>query len=274
MPGLAEHIRSSWEGEPERREWLAGSDNAGWIPAGRVSMLTGPGGEGKSRWALQLACAVAGDGSAGSEPRRVLPSDRGGEHADEDQGPVVTKGGRVAVIGWEDETAEAHRRIAWLAAGGLRAAGKLGDRLHYLDAAGAGFGPLWGPGEYGTGSPGGWTAAGHAVLAWLDQLARDREVPLRLVVIDPLAAAFGCKENDRAQVRPFLSHLNAWAARTGAAVLLVAHPAKGEEGRAGDLLRLDRLAQRRSSALDAEAGEGSSGREGTTADRPRPRADP
>ena len=45
-------------------------------------------------------------------------------------------------------------------------------------------------------------------------------------MLDPLAAVFGGNENDRALTRPFLAHLNAWAARTGAAVLLVAHPPK------------------------------------------------
>ena len=227
---LAEHTRASWKGKPEPRDWLAGSDMAGWLAAGRVSLLTGPGGEGKSRLALQLASAVAGDGEASGEARRVLPSDRRGAQADDDQGPVVNQGGRVAVIGWEDETAEVHRRIGWLGVGGLATALHLGDRLSYLDAAGAGLGPLWGPDTDGIVTPNSWTCDWRAVKAWLTKLSRDRAVPLRLVVIDPLAAAFGCNENDRAQVRSFLSRLNAWAGRSGAAVLLVAHPAKGEEG--------------------------------------------
>ena len=44
-------------------EWLVED----WLPSGRVSMLTGEGGAGKSRLALQLAAGIVtgGDGDGG-----------------------------------------------------------------------------------------------------------------------------------------------------------------------------------------------------------------
>lgn len=223
-PTLRDCIRSEWDGKPPPREWLAGSGRDGWLPAGRVAMLTGPGESGKSRLALQLAAAVAGDG--GAEARRVIPSDRAGEDAAEDAGPVIAAAdpGTVALIGWEDQADEAWRRVDWLRAAGVKTAGALANRLHYLDAAAAGIGALWGP-EAGEDADtvATWTAAGLDVLAWLESLDG-----LRLVILDPLAAAFGASENNRAAVRPFLARLNARAARLGAAVVIVAHPAKGD----------------------------------------------
>ena len=229
-PTRAERIRATaaaidGDGDPPpRREWLAGNEGAGWLPSGRLAMLTGEGGAGKSRLALQLACAVAGEG--GAEARRVMPSVRRAEDSASDCGPVVAleEPGTVAVIGWEDETDEARRRLRWLRDGGLTTAGGNGGRLHYLDAAGAGLGALWGPADGGSGHTstlGAATEDGAAVRAWLEGLAG-----LALVVIDPLAAAYGSNENDRGLVRQFLAHWNGWAAKTGAAVLLVAHPPK------------------------------------------------
>ena len=198
---------------PPRRAWLAGDDSAGWLPSGRVAMLTGEGGAGKSRLALQLAAAVAGGG------REVLPSTRPGDRSAEDVGPAVRGGGPapVAVIGWEDETDEARRRLRWLKAAGLDAAGETDGRLHYLDAAS--FGPIWAaPDRF---EPVDWTPFGKAALAWLASIDG-----LALAVLDPLAAVYGANENDRGEVRRFLSALNAWAADTQAAVLIVAHPPK------------------------------------------------
>ena len=213
------------DGAPPAREWLAGSAQAGWHPRGRVAMLTGSGAAGKSRLTLQYVAAVAGEGDA--EDRRVLPALR--EVAN---GPVVAARGpdgaekdvdRVAMIGWEDEPDEIWRRLRWLADADMKTASpeNLAERFDYLNLEGAG--PLWGPLEGGSGhtsTAGDWTETGEAALAWL------RASGARLVIIDPLAAAFGLNENDRALVRSFLSALNRFAAELDAAVLLVAHPPK------------------------------------------------
>ena len=49
-------VRSTWTGEPPPpRKWLC----QGWLPSGRVTLLTGPGATGKSLLTLQLAVTVA-----------------------------------------------------------------------------------------------------------------------------------------------------------------------------------------------------------------------
>ena len=53
-----------------------------------------------------------------------------------------------------------------------------------------------------------------------------RRLRPRLVVIDPVAAAYAGSENDRAAVRRWLSHVNALARDTGAAILIVSYPPK------------------------------------------------
>ncbi len=50
--------------------------------------------------------------------------------------------------------------------------------------------------------------------------------------MDPLAAAFGSNENDRALVREWLAIFGDFAARRGCAVLLIGHPAKVAAGEA------------------------------------------
>ena len=102
-----------------------------------------------------------------------------------------------------------------------------GGGLRMFDLAG--LGPLWGPDA----------ANGHrdtrAVLLELgDALLRRAEaVRPRLIVLDPAAGTYGGNENDRAAVRAFLSWLGDAAARTGAAVLLGAHPPKSGDATAG-----------------------------------------
>ena len=50
---------------------------------------------------------------------------------------------------------------------------------------------------------------------------------VKLLVLDPVAGAFGGNENNRSQVRRFLSILGSWAANAKGGVLIIAHPAKG-----------------------------------------------
>lgn len=194
---------TDWTGDPRPRAWLAPA----WLPCGRAALFTGPGGGGKSLFALQLAAGIAG---GDRNPFRSDP--RGGaDHAprlDGEPGPAL-------VCTWEDEPEEVRRRLAW--AGVDRAA--LGDRLHVADLAGRG--PLWGPVDGAhRDTVATLTEAGAAVEALI------RELRPRLAVIDPTAGAFAASENDRAAVRGWLSPLGALAADTGAAVLLVAHPPK------------------------------------------------
>lgn len=196
-------VVADWHAEPPPREWLARR----WLPAAAVSLLTGPGGAGKSRLALQIAASVAGGAGGG---RFVLGEGREGPRI-EGAAPAP-----VLIVGWEDDAAEISRRLRWIGA----EPGELGDRLRYVPLAG--LGPLWAPagGSGHVSTSGAPTAHGEALAA---VVRADRPA---LVVLDPLAAAYGLSELDRSLVRAFLSWLAALAAESGAAILLVAHPPK------------------------------------------------
>ena len=54
-PGAPRAVVRDWSKVVPPREWLV----LNWLPRGRVALLTGEGGQGKSLLALQLAAAVA-----------------------------------------------------------------------------------------------------------------------------------------------------------------------------------------------------------------------
>ena len=212
-------VQTDWTGEPERREWLA----EGWLPAGRVTLLAAHGGSAKSLFALQVAAVVAsGEGfvATGAAAPAMLPATK----AAKGKAPrLCGKAGVVVFATWEDEGAEVLRRLSWLPETTHNPVRDVvGNRLHTVDLAGRGA--LWGPvGSGHRDTVATLTATGAALESYV------RKILPRLIVIDPVAAAYGGNENDRGAVRAWLSHLNALAAETGAAVLLVAHPPKGRD---------------------------------------------
>ena len=207
-PGAPREVRRSFavDTAPDRL-WLVRD----WLPDYRVGLFTGEGGRGKSRIAIQLAaCIAAGDYD-------WLP---GG-------GPKMTITNPENAVYWtsEDETDEAHRRLDAIRSEtqAHKLNGEIGDRLHVID--GASGGPLWAPAASGsrhTSTMGELTAAG----AWLREYAEHHRP--RLLVIDPLAAAFACNENDRGLVRAFMSDWDRWARETECAVMFIAHPPKSD----------------------------------------------
>ena len=192
-------------GKAPQRTWLIDR----WLPEGRAGLFTGEGGRGKSWLALQLAASLAA-----GEPEWLPGADL--DLLDAPHAPI--KSGATAVI-WtaEDEPAEAHRRLDIMQplGGGLDTA----DRLHVIDASGEGA--LWAPDEKirysAVGAP---TDAGERLRNYC------AEYPPRLLVVDNLAAAFACNENDRAMVRAFMTSWDGWARETKCAVMFVAHPSR------------------------------------------------
>ena len=197
--------------EPSPRRWLVQN----WLPAGRVALFTGPGGVGKSRLVLQLAAAIAsggGDGDTWIETPDVdiLRLDNG----------VSSDGDCVVYASWEDEPQEIYRRLAdisgnpapWATPARL-------DRLHLIDMAG--LGPIWAP-ESGRhiSTLAEITAAGQKVRRHCE------EYGARILILDPLAAAYAGDENARGLVRAFISDWDSWGRKHNCAVLLVAHPPK------------------------------------------------
>ena len=195
------------------RSWLV----PGWLPAGRIGMLSGRGGRGKSRLALQLAARIAGPGSGPFLP----PAATGPPPEGKALPNVETTGRSVVYASWEDEREEAGRRLAAMADDGIAKPEGLEGRLRYVDLRGAG--PLWAPAAAGFAhvrARGALTTAGARLRATCEGLGAG------LLVVDSLAGAYAGDENTRALVRAFCAHWDAWATETGCAVMLVAHPPK------------------------------------------------
>ena len=224
-PWPAVETAHDWTGKPQSRAWVA----PGWLPSGRVTLLAGEGGGGKSLFTLQLAAGIAG---GDPNPFRCDPRGEAAEAPRLDGEP-----GNVLFATWEDEVSEFRRRLAW--AGVDREA--LGGRLHVADMAGKG--PLWGP-EPGAhrDTTTGLTPAGEAVES------RIRQLQPSLVVIDPTAGAFGSNEIDRAAVRAWgLATWGNWRRRGGA----VARPSA--EGFRALVFGLHGLARRCPGIVDTSA---------------------
>ncbi len=202
------------------REWLIPA----WLPLGRLGMLSGRGGRGKSRLALQLAAGVAAD-----PPRTgaFLPP-----ATTSDTGAVVgalrpleqSHCGCVVYASWEDERDEIGRRLAGLAKDELgNKQDELRGRLRFVDLRGAG--PLWAPAGGGhVQTVAALTAVGRRLRATVEDMRA------RLLIVDSLAGAYAGDENVRALVRAFCADWDAWASAVGCTVMLVAHPPKTPSG--------------------------------------------
>ena len=221
----------------KRRDWVI----PGWLPAGRVTRLSSHGGSGKTYLALELAAAIAAasdprDGSDSDEVWRVhedagvpvlgrTANARGYKEDALQQGErkhglfrlaLAAEPAPVLFLTWEDEPEEFNRRLHALPS---QRGEEVQGRLRALNLEG--YGALWAAraGKH-RDTEGDVTGVGRKVEAVV------RAHRPRLVVVDPVAAAFGCNENDRAAVRRWLSHLNSLARETGAAILLISHPPK------------------------------------------------
>jgi len=206
---VAARVNNDWKQPGPVTEWLV----QGWLPKGRIALFSGEGGQGKSKLALMLAAGMAGKPE---DPNWLV------------SGPKLASHGAVVFATWEDSRDD----IRWRLCDWPRAQkdnrrttlpALLGDRLTVMDCARAG--PAWAPREDGsrhTSTLGVLTPTGAAIRAE----AEAREA--RLLVLDPLAAAFACNENDRGIVRSFMADWDGWARATGCTVLLIAHPPKSE----------------------------------------------
>ena len=211
-----------WLREWPDREWLI----PGWLPVGRLGLLSGRGGRGKSRLALQVAARIAASpaGAAAPIPPMVIIEDPGAVAAVTSamDGLDVTKCGPAVFVSWEDERAEIGRRLSQLGADRLIDVGAIAGRFRYVDARAEG--PLWAQAPDGASWSAELTPCGRKVRATCERLGA------RLLVVDSLAGAYAGNENARNLVRAFCANWDAWASASGCAVMLVSHPPKSPPG--------------------------------------------
>ena len=217
------HTTEQWSQPPEPRKWVVSPP---WGPAGYVVYFTGRGAAGKSHMGMQLAMAIA---SGKSEMIPVA--------SDDSRAPQVSeqaKGRTVVYVGWEHTIQDALRSRNGITACGGPEPELFEDRLRFVSALDAGFGPLWAPAEDGSrhvatrARP---TPRAEQLFAWM------RTIPdLALVILDPVASVYASDENSRALVREFLDGLTHFAVSHPAQpmILLIGHPAKAATGEATD----------------------------------------
>ena len=190
--------------KPPDQPWLIPE----WLPVGAVTLLSGKGGVGKSRLALQLAAAIAG--GAGSDANWGGPA----------LSPNITESVPVIFASWEDPPAVISRRLSQISGAGAPWVNP--TMPLYIpgeaDLGLTGSGPLYGAQER-------WGPCELTPLAHQLFEAAER-VNAGLVVLDSAAAIYSANENDRAEVRGFLSALAGRAYKGDRSVLLLAHPPK------------------------------------------------
>lgn len=217
-PALA-NVLTDHSPNPPPLSWLVKD----WMPDATLSVLTGAGGAGKSRIALQLAVAVA----TGAE--RFIQTGSGAAMLNGRSAPQLRAAGPVVFAAWETRLLAWQNRLAAVCGQGADRAERirrLAGQLHYVNMRPEGG--LWGAAHGAhTSTTGSWLAGGNALLYYA------AAVQARLLIIDPLAAAFVQNENDRALVRSFLSALDQWAEDRNCAVLIISHPPKSDSPQSG-----------------------------------------
>jgi len=173
------------------RQWIVPD----WLPCGVVTGLYGDGGLGKSLIAQQLQTAMVTGGAW-----LALP---------------VEAGASLGVY-CEDALDELWRRQANINAGYQREFDSL-DGVHWLPRLG----------EDNLMMRFSRSGAGELTQFHLHVLTAALDTKARLVVVDTASDVFGGNENDRSQVRQFVSvALGSLAQKINGAVLLCAHPSR------------------------------------------------
>ena len=185
-----------------------------WLPAEFLSMLIGQSKIGKSILTFEIVIALA----MGYDPFQGVLS----ENPDRNLKPTLEPI-NITYCSYEEPKDLSQNRIHMICQHlPLLDYDAVKDRIQYIDFNG--FGPLWGVDKREH------RATRQIIQQTGLRLFEDTKAhQSKLLVIDPLAAAFGGNENDRTVVREFTGMLNRWARMNNCAVLLIAHPAKAED---------------------------------------------
>ena len=190
-----------------------------WMPADCLTILTGPGGIGKSYLSLQYVAALAMGYDANTYA--LMPDDS--DISKEKQRPPI----QVVIASYEETRLEVWKRIKRIC-DELKWADydTLAKRIHYVDLQG--LGPAWGV------ATGDHLALRSKMLPLGEYLlSESKNKETRLLVLDPSAAVYGGSDIARESVREFTSAINAWCREAGCATLLIAHPPKSGDDYAG-----------------------------------------
>ena len=205
------NIRDVWASPPPHRKWLV-QDH---LSEGRIALLVGEGGIGKTKLALQLCYSIAEE-----QPEA-------GTRSWFEGGPEINGFASPAVyLSWEDDHDELQRRLLDALPEGVGSEElerRLGGRFQAIDAGDNG--PIWQLDQVNTF--GTITEFGLAVREFCES------VKARILVIDALDSAFAASEIDRPSVRGFLAHWDTWGRGAGCVPLLLAHPNKGGDAYSG-----------------------------------------
>ena len=178
------------------------------LSEGEICLLAGEGGVGKSALAGEIALAVAGNARGA-----------GGLLA-------VHGGGPVLWVTYEETPGELAARLKTRA----RAVGVNARNVHVLDMRGGW--PLFGPGADGRSSAF-YHARPEQLIGWEPMEAAVGGLEPRLIVIDPVLAAYVGEPNSAPPVREFLGALASLAREHSAGVLVLAHSTKAARSQRG-----------------------------------------
>lgn len=221
-------------GAPIEREWIL----PGFIPAGEVTLFTGPGGAGKSLFAQQLATCLAA-----RRPFLGLPTAR---YPDDDANSI-------AYITAEDDDHELHRRQRNIMAAIGATRSDLADRL-YLSSLRGRIGN-----ELATFDRDGELNRSDTFNLLRDTIA---ETGAMFVILDNVAHLFAGNENDRGQVTRFVNLLYSLVRGWGITILLLGHPNKSGDAYSGSTawlnavrsqIDINRIADDHGNVLDQDA---------------------
>ena len=163
------------------------------FPLRQVALLSGEGAIGKSIVLMQLCAAHA----LGRDWLNSMP----------EQGPAI-------YVGCEDEADELHRRMTGIMAHYQAPMAELRGRFHPISLAGCDT-ILGHPDRNGIIQP-------TPLFAQLEEAACD--IRPKLIGLDTAADIFGGQENDRAQVRQFITLLRGIAIQSNSTILICSHP--------------------------------------------------